>query len=150
VRSLCFKPLGSESIARQCYALKQPIAVSTPIKAPAVVGTAGAFISSSFGRVAAGRPIEALDHDELRMFHPLCRMQQELHLEGEGKLHDRRWIFDGDVHYRQEQNSVRQWRICVCMVERGNVKRYYLHQGARLARLRWNLRPANADLEHVV
>lgn len=125
-------------------------AVPTP-KALAVDGPQRELLSLPLlGKVAAGRPLEALAHDEFVDVPP--NMVREpgrsytLQVSGQSMIED--GIFDGDILIVQEQKMARNGEIAVCTVDNeATVKRFYMHSGAKLAVPQVELRPANADME---
>jgi repressor LexA len=134
------------------YAQKQQIfAVSTPTGAPVADGPRRELLSLPLmGRVAAGRPLEAIHHNEFTEVPPDMVRQPSrsytLEVSGNSMIED--GIFDGDVLIIQEQRSARNGEISVCVVDNeATVKRFYLHQGPGLARAQVELRPANADMD---
>ncbi len=126
-------------------------AVSTPIKVPDSDGPSRELLSlPMLGKVAAGRPLEALDHDEFVDVPPSmvrdARRSYTLTVSGQSMIDD--GIFDGDVLIIQEQKNVSNGEICVAVIENeATVKRFYLHQGDRIARPMIELRPSNEDLD---
>ena len=133
------------------YALKQPTAVSTPTKAPAVDKPQRELLSLPLlGRVAAGRPLEAYSHDEAVEVPPdMVRQPQRsytLQVSGNSMIED--GIFDGDILIVQEQKTARNGEIAICVVNNeATVKRFYLHQSADFARPQVELRPSNSEME---
>lgn len=82
------------------------------------------------GRVAAGRPIEAMEDNEFVDAPPsLLRNPHKtfaLHVEGQSMIED--GIFDGDLIYVQKQSYANNGDIVVASVENeATVKRFYLH-----------------------
>lgn len=82
------------------------------------------------GRVAAGRPIEALEHNE---FVPVpatwVRYPEKtyaLRVEGESMIED--GILDGDVIFVQRQETAKNGDTVVALINnQATVKRFYLH-----------------------
>lgn len=130
---------------------QQPIAVSTPTRIPAVDGPQRELLSLPLlGKVAAGRPLEALKNEEFTEVPPNMVRNPDrtftLEVSGNSMIED--GIFNGDILIVQEQKTARNGEISVCVVENeATVKRFYLHQGERLARPQVELRPANSELE---
>jgi repressor LexA len=88
------------------------------------------------GRVAAGAPIEALEHDEfIEVPASLVRHADRtyaLRVQGQSMIDD--GILDGDVILVQRQNIATNGEIVVAMVgEEATVKRFYLHRDANVA-----------------
>jgi repressor LexA len=84
------------------------------------------------GRVAAGAPIEAMEHDEfIDVPASLVRHADRtyaLRVQGQSMIDD--GILDGDVILVQRQNNASNGEIVVAVVaEEATVKRFYLHQG---------------------
>lgn len=104
------------------------------------------------GKVAAGRPIEALTHDEFVDVPPsFVRNPQKsyaLKVQGQSMIED--GIFDGDIILIQEANSAKNGDIVVATVDgEATVKRFYLgpRPGSQSAE-RWiELRPSNSTME---
>jgi len=127
------------------------IAVSTPTITPGVDGPRqGSLSLPMLGRVAAGRPIEALTHEEFQEV-PTSMVRHPdkcftLEVRGNSMIGDS--ILDRDVLIVQSQKIARNGEIAVCLIDQeATVKRYYLHQGSGLARPQVELRPANPELE---
>lgn len=126
-------------------------AVSTPTKAPGSDGPKRELLSLPLlGKVAAGRPIEALENDEFTEVPPdMVRDAKKsftLKVKGNSMIED--GIFDGDTLIIQEQKQARNGEICVAVVDgEATVKRLYLHQGAKLAKPMVELRPSNENME---
>lgn len=86
------------------------------------------------GRVAAGAPIEAIEHDEfIEVPASLVRYADRtyaLRVQGQSMIED--GILDGDVILVQRQNTAQNGEITVAMVgEEATVKRFYTHRGAK-------------------
>jgi len=103
------------------------------------------------GRVAAGQPIEEMEHEEFIDVPPsLLKKSQDtfaLKVKGESMIED--GIFDGDVILVQKQNTARNNEIVVASVEQeSTVKRFFIHtkppnsDGCSI-----ELRPANAKMQ---
>jgi repressor LexA len=131
--------------------IHKPNAVSTPKKAPVADWPQQELFSlPMLGKVAAGRPIESMSHEEFVSVPPHLvrepRRSFTLRVAGQSMIDD--GIFDGDILIIQEQKQVNNGEICVCTVENeATVKRFYLHSGAKLARPQVELRPANSQME---
>lgn len=86
------------------------------------------------GRVAAGAPIEATEHDEfIEVPASLVRHADRtyaLRVQGQSMIED--GILDGDVILVQRQNTAQNGEITVAMIgEEATVKRFYNHRGAK-------------------
>lgn len=110
------------------------------------------------GRVAAGAPIEAYEHDEfIDVPASLVRHADRtyaLRVQGQSMIED--GILDGDVILVQRQSTASNGEIVVAMVgEEATVKRFYLHrgEGARSAAQSLTtekmieLRPSNSNMQ---
>jgi repressor LexA len=100
------------------------------------------------GRVAAGAPIEALDHDEfLEVPASLVRNADKtyaLRVQGQSMIED--GILDGDFILVQKQATAVNGEIVVAMVgDEATVKRFYRHGSSQI-----ELRPANAQMQPMV
>ena len=131
---------------------QQPHAVSTlQTRAPVEDRPQRELLSLPLlGSVAAGRPIEALNHDEFTEVPPSmvreARRSFTLRVSGRSMIGD--GIHDGDILIVQEQAKANNGEICVCSVDgEATVKRFYLHAGAKLAQPQIELRPSNPELE---
>lgn len=98
---------------------------------PAIL-TAENFSLPLLGRVAAGAPIEALEHDEfIDVPASLVRKPDRtyaLRVQGQSMIDD--GILDGDVILVQRQTTATNGEIVVAMVgEEATVKRFYFHRG---------------------
>ena len=86
------------------------------------------------GRVAAGAPIEAVEHDEfIEVPSSLVRHADRtyaLRVQGQSMIDD--GILDGDVILVQRQNTAQNGEIVVAMIgEEATVKRFYSHRGTK-------------------
>lgn len=110
------------------------------------------------GRVAAGAPIEALEHDEfIEVPSSLVRHADRtyaLRVQGQSMIDD--GILDGDVILVQRQSVATNGEIVVAMVgEEATVKRFYMHRevgdrhetGGKASNQKMiELRPANSSM----
>jgi repressor LexA len=112
------------------------------------------------GRVAAGQPLEAFEHDEF-IDVPTSMVKKAdqtfaLRVQGQSMIED--GILDGDIILVQEQKTARNGEIIVAVVENeATVKRFYMHNkenktsdsnvhslgGTKMI----ELRPANSSME---
>ena len=104
------------------------------------------------GRVAAGRPIERLEHDEFMEVPPILVKKPDstflLQVEGESMIDD--GIFDGDFILVQKQNFAGNGDIIVATIENeATVKRFYLRPPAHGSYddMMVELRPSNPRLK---
>ncbi len=140
-----------ESLAIVYEQRQTTFAVSTPTRVPAVDGPQRELLSLPLmGKVAAGRPLESLTHEEFTEVPPSMvknpGRSYTLEVSGNSMIED--GIFDGDILIIQEQKNASNGEISVCVVDNeATVKRFYLHSGASLARPQVELRPANADMD---
>ncbi len=86
------------------------------------------------GRVAAGAPIEAVEHDEfIDVPASLVRHADRtyaLRVQGQSMIDD--GILDGDVILVQRQSTAQNGEIVVAMIgEEATVKRFYSHRGTK-------------------
>ncbi|MES2856809.1 MAG: transcriptional repressor LexA [Bdellovibrionota bacterium] len=86
------------------------------------------------GRVAAGAPIEAMEHDEfIEVPASLVRYADRtyaLRVQGQSMIDD--GILDGDVILVERRNTAQNGEIVVAMVgEEATVKRFYAHRGVK-------------------
>ncbi len=129
----------------------QTFAVSTPTKAPVLDRPSQELLSLPLlGKVAAGKPIEALTHDEHVAIPPtLVRKPHNsytLQVVGSSMIED--GIFENDILIVEEAKAACNGEIAICIVDNeATVKRFYLRQGAGLAKPQVELRPSNADLD---
>jgi repressor LexA len=104
----------------------------------------GALALPLLGRVAAGKPMEALEYNEfVEAPSSMLRQPQQsfaLKVEGESMVED--GIFDGDTILVQEQSQAKNGDLVVATVDNeATVKRFYLHKD------KVELRPANSEME---
>lgn len=103
------------------------------------------------GKVAAGLPIEALEHDEfVDVPVSLVRNPQKtfaLKVSGSSMIED--GIFDGDVILVQKQATASNGEIIVASIEgESTVKRFYFQNNPdRSSEKRIELRPANSTMK---
>lgn len=101
------------------------------------------------GRVAAGAPIEAFEHDEfIDVPSSLVRHVERtyaLRVQGQSMIED--GILDGDVILVQRQNTASNGEIVVAVIEEeATVKRFYIHKGNAQNAATIELRPANSSM----
>jgi repressor LexA len=127
-------------------------AVSTPTKAPDLdrLNQGSLALLPLLGCVAAGRPIEALHHEEFtEVPNNMVQYPQKsytLEVRGNSMIED--GIFHKDTLIVQEQKNAANGTIAICIVDNeATVKRFYLHQDASLARPQVELRPANSEMD---
>ncbi len=99
------------------------------------------------GKVAAGSPIEAFEHDEFVQVPPdMIRNPSKsyaLKVSGSSMIED--GIFDGDLILVQKQNSASNGEIIVASIENeSTVKRFYLQNKPEKM---IELRPANSTMK---
>lgn len=150
------------TLLRPASALKQSLAlileqkqttfaVSTPIKAPVLDRPTQELLSLPLlGKVAAGRPLESLAHEEFIDVPPsLVRKPAQsysLKVVGSSMIGD--GIFQDDILIIEEAKVAQNGEIAICIVDNeATVKRFYLRQGAGLANPQVELRPSNADMD---
>lgn len=104
------------------------------------------FTVPLLGRVAAGRPIEAMEHDEhvVAPIHLLKRPDKSFALRVMGQSMIEDGILDGDVILVQKQSIASNGDIVVASVENeATVKRFYLKDA------KVELRPANSQMKSI-
>lgn len=124
----------------------------TPQVIPALL-THESFSIPLLGRVAAGVPLEALEHDEfIDVPASLVRYADRtyaLRVQGQSMIED--GILDGDLILVQRQTSANNGEIVVAVVDNeATVKRFYTHRGERNPHPLGHtieLRPANSEME---
>lgn len=104
------------------------------------------------GKVAAGRPIEALHHDEFVSVPPgfVKRPNQSYALQVQGQSMIEDGIFDGDIILVEKSESAKNGDIVVATVEgEATVKRFFLRPrpGTQNSEKWVELRPANSSME---
>ncbi len=141
---------GSHSLGHQ---VKGPEEEASPNSPP----VAESLFLPLLGRVAAGHPIEALDHDEFVSAPPhLIRNASKtfaLKVEGESMIED--GILDGDIIFVQEQSTANNGETVVATVDgEATVKRFYFHKPSpfsqhkeKLKHPMIELRPANFNMQ---
>lgn len=153
---------------KRAITLLQPssaLQASLPAEAPPIPAIVGSenFSLPLLGRVAAGSPIEAYEHDEfIDVPASLVRHADKtyaLRVQGQSMIED--GILDGDVILVQRQSTASNGEIVVAVVnEEATVKRFYMHRGDKTARATETgfadgrrpermieLRPANSSME---
>jgi repressor LexA len=104
------------------------------------------FTIPLLGRVAAGRPLEAMEHDEhiVAPAHFLKRPDKSFALRVVGQSMIEDGILDGDVILVQKQSIANNGDIVVASVENeATVKRFYLKEN------KVELRPANSTMTSI-
>lgn len=104
------------------------------------------------GKVAAGRPIESMTHDEFVEVPPSYvkspQKSYALKVQGQSMIED--GIFDGDIILVQDSSTAKNGDIVVAMVEgEATVKRFFSgpRPGSQSSDKWIELRPANATME---
>jgi repressor LexA len=108
--------------------------MGVPNTTPAIL-SAENFSLPLLGRVAAGAPIEAIEHDEyIDVPASLVRQPDRtyaLRVQGQSMIED--GILDGDVILVQRQTTASNGEIVVAMVgEEATVKRFYMYRGPNI------------------
>lgn len=148
--------LKPSSALKQSLALifeqkQKNFAVSTPTKAPALDRPMQELLSLPLlGKVAAGLPLESLSNEEFVAVPPnLVRQPSRsytLKVVGNSMIED--GIFENDILIVEEAKTAQNGEIAICIIDsEATVKRFYLRQGAGLARPQIELRPSNADMD---
>jgi len=138
-------PKGNQKRAIQILnssqAYRQTLQKFTP---PPIASPDGnSFTIPLLGRVAAGRPLEAMEHDEhiVAPAHFLKRPDKSFALRVVGQSMIEDGILDGDVILVQKQSIANNGDIVVASVENeATVKRFYLKDS------QVELRPANSTM----
>lgn len=131
--------------------LNKPAVPTQKIGASSVDGPRNEALSLPLlGRVAAGQPLEAFEHNEFVDIPPGFTKNPNktfaLRVEGQSMIDD--GIFDGDIILVEERSSASNGQIIVADIENeATVKRFYLHKNSGLAVPQVELRPANSELE---
>lgn len=117
---------------------------TSPVLGPAILPTESLQLPL-LGRVAAGAPIEAMEHDEfIDVPASLVRHADRtyaLRVQGDSMIDD--GILDGDVILVQRQTQAQNGEIIVAVVgEEATVKRFYKHRDKQEI----ELRPANSTM----
>lgn len=105
------------------------------------------------GKVAAGSPIEALEHDEyIEVPAHMIRQPQKtyaLKVVGQSMIED--GILEGDVIFVERREGARNGDTVVAVIDNeATVKRFFMHthpQTSQQSALQVELRPANAQME---
>lgn len=133
--------------------------IAPPARRASEVGRAASILEALqiplLGSVAAGRPIEALKHDEFVEAPPsLIRNADKtfaLTVAGQSMIED--GIHDGDVIFVQKQSTARNGEVVVASIDgESTVKRFYLRphpdSGSRGSEKKMvELRPANSSMK---
>jgi repressor LexA len=122
---------------------------STPSRSPLLREGGEVFSLPLLGKVAAGLPIEAFEHNEfLEVPASMVRNPDKtfaLKVSGASMIED--GILDGDLILVQKQATAQNGEIVVASVEEeSTVKRFYLHSQPER---RIELRPANSTMKSI-
>lgn len=122
------------TILRPSTSLQDSLSTPPPESLTPAIMPIEAISLPLLGRVAAGAPIEAVEHDEfIEVPSSLVRHADRtyaLRVQGQSMIDD--GILDGDVILVQRQNTAQNGEIVVAMVgEEATVKRFYSHRGAK-------------------
>jgi repressor LexA len=146
------------TILKPASSVQETLGSRQPIDSlmPAIVPSEN-FSIPLLGRVAAGSPIEALEHDEfIDVPASLVRHADRtyaLRVQGQSMIDD--GILDGDVILVQRQSTASNGEIVVAVVgDEATVKRFYLHRDDTRSREKTvamngkmiELRPANSTM----
>ena len=98
------------------------------------------------GEIAAGRPLEAIEHEQAVDLADLCRMERAsyvLRVRGDSMIED--GIHDGDYVLVERRNDARDGETVVAILENdeATLKRFYRQKN------RFKLEPANAALKPI-
>ena len=98
------------------------------------------------GKIAAGRPLEAMEENEPVDVVDLCQLERAsyaLQVKGDSMIED--GIFDGDYVLVEKRNDARNGETVVAILENNEatLKRFYRQKN------RFKLEPANAALEPI-
>ena len=98
------------------------------------------------GRIAAGRPIEAVENPETISLGDLTRSKEVFVLQVTGASMQDEAIVDGDYVLVEKTNSARNGDIVVALIENSEstLKRFYL-EGDRV-----RLQPANSTMQPII
>ncbi|MCA8962870.1 MAG: transcriptional repressor LexA, partial [Planctomycetes bacterium] len=104
------------------------------------------------GRIAAGRPIEAIEDPEtldLADLLPMGRDHYALRVQGNSMIDD--GIHDGDLVIVERRNVADDGEVVVAILEdeEATLKRLYRHTDGS-GQLRFRLQPANVDMEPII
>ena len=114
-------------------------------------GIASSLPIPLLGRVAAGLPLEAVEHDTyVDVPSAMLKKAEEtyaLRVKGESMVED--GIFDGDLILVQKQEQARSGEIVVAMIDNeATVKRLYMHKQTEFSNEpKIELRPSNSTMQ---
>jgi len=99
------------------------------------------------GRIAAGRPLEALEDKQTISLGDFVRSQNVFVLQVKGDSMKEDHILDGDYVVVEQSQVANAGEIVVALVggEEATLKRFYRESGARV-----RLQPANAEMQPIV
>ena len=127
------KIIHSASALQEAFKERDPETPQTDSVMPAIMPTESLQLPL-LGRVAAGAPIEAMEHDEfIDVPASLVRYADRtyaLRVQGQSMIDD--GILDGDTILVERRNTAQNGEIVVAMVgEEATVKRFYAHRGVK-------------------
>lgn len=129
------------------YRMGTQRSISLPSHGPTEVSFASIPV---IGRVAAGSPIEAIEHVDDFIYLPTQELgpaggYYALRVRGESMVEDH--ICDGDIVLIKAQDTASEGQVVVAMLEDGSVtlKRYYRESDGRV-----RLQPANSSMAPIV
>lgn len=138
--------LEEKGLIRRAYNRSRSIDLVGPAPAPAApVATVSEL--PLVGRIAAGQPVEAIEHQETISLSDITRAREVYVLEVRGQSMIEEHILDGDYVLVEKAEKAENGQIAVALVDEAEatLKRFY-HEPGGLVRLQ----PANATMEPII
>lgn len=139
--------LEEKGLIRRAYNRSRSIDLVGPAPGPAAPATPTVSELPLVGRIAAGRPVEAIEHQETISLSDITRAREVYVLEVRGQSMIEEHILDGDYVLVEKAEKAENGQIAVALVDEAEatLKRFY-HEAGGLVRLQ----PANATMEPII
>jgi repressor LexA len=139
--------LEEKGLIRRAYNRSRSIDLVGPAPGPAAPVTPAVSELPLVGRIAAGQPVEAIEHQETISLSDITRAREVYVLEVRGQSMIEEHILDGDYVLVEKAEKAENGQIAVALVDEAEatLKRFY-HEAGGLVRLQ----PANATMEPII
>ena len=140
--------LEEKGLIRRAYNRSRSIDLVGPAPGPAAPPVAATVSELPLvGRIAAGQPVEAIEHQETISLSDITRAREVYVLEVRGQSMIEEHILDGDYVLVEKAEKAENGQIAVALVDEAEatLKRFY-HEAGGMVRLQ----PANAAMEPII
>lgn len=139
--------LEEKGLIRRAYNRSRSIDLVGPAPEPAAAVPAIVSELPLVGRIAAGQPVEAIEHQQTISLSDITRAREVFVLEVRGQSMIDEHIVDGDYVLVEKAEKAENGQIAVALVDEAEatLKRFY-NEGGGMVRLQ----PANSTMEPIV